>query len=109
MAFRGKRCATQPQRRLVPSTSLGSQYSSPHHTDGDYRPAPPGMEEYLVEHGQGSLTGYSSMPPMPPTLSQLGITSPGHVEQNYPYKRPISYYLDSETQNPAEIEMLTSR
>lgn len=63
------------------------------------------MEDYQVEHGQGSLVDYSSMPSMPLMLSQLGITSPGHVARNYPYTGAIPYYSDSETQNPAETQM----
>jgi hypothetical protein len=69
MAFRRKHYATRSLRRPIPTTSQGSQYSSPHHIDGDYRPVLSGMEEYQVEHGQGNLTGYSSMPSLLPTLS----------------------------------------
>jgi len=42
---------------------------------------------------------------MLPTLSQLGITSPSDVARCCPYTRPIKCASNSETQNPAEIQM----
>jgi hypothetical protein len=60
---------------LVPFTSQGSQYSVLDVADDDYRPVLPGGAGYQDEHGQGSLTGYSWMSSMLPTLSQLGFTS----------------------------------
>jgi len=85
VAYRGKHCATRPPRRLVSSTSQGSQYSSPQHTNGDYRSVLPEMMEYQLEHGRSSRGGSSSPLSLLSSQTQLGITSLGHVARNCPY------------------------
>jgi hypothetical protein len=53
----------------------------PHHPNAAYRPLLPSTVGMTTsDHGQTNTAGYSSFPySVPLTLSQMGITSPGHV------------------------------
>jgi len=92
-----------------------------HHPDAAYRPLLPGTVGMTTsDHEQTSTAGYSCSPySMPPTFSQMGITSPGHVTRwwvrevhntirphwanmgyyPYPFTGPTPCGSDSETQD----------
>jgi hypothetical protein len=80
-------CAHWAPRLPVPSTTTsiaqGSLYTAPwpHHPDRAYRPFLSGTAGMAMSnHGQTGSAGYSCSPySVPPTFSQLGITSLGHV------------------------------
>jgi hypothetical protein len=117
-------CAHRAPRLPVPSTTTsttqGSLYTAPwpHHPDGTYRPFLPGMA--MSDYRQTDSAGYFCSPySAPPTFSQLGITSPGHVTRwwvqeghdrisplwanmsytMYPWSGPTPCGSDSETQD----------
>jgi hypothetical protein len=119
-------CAHRAPRLPVPPTTMSTYpaplYTAawPHHPDAAYRPLLPdtaGMT--MSHHGQTSTAGYSSPYSVPPTLSQMGITSPGHVARwcapegydgmtppwphmmysSHPYTPPTPCGSDSETQD----------
>jgi hypothetical protein len=91
----------------------------PLHPDATYRPLLLGMVGVTTsDHRQTSTAGYScSSYSVPPTFSQMGITSPGHVTRwwvreghdaisphwanmgyyPYPFTGPMSCGPDSET------------
>jgi hypothetical protein len=80
MEQRPPSCAHKAPCMLVPSTST----FAPHHTEGAYRPLLPGTAWFQAESGHGGFVGYSSLPSsMLLMLSQLGITSPGHVARHW--------------------------
>jgi hypothetical protein len=119
-------CAHRAPRLPVPSmttpTAPAPPYTAawPHHPDATYRPLMPGTVGVTTsDHGQTSTAGYFSSPySVPPTFSQMGITSPGHVTQwwareghdwmrthgympyfPYTYTRPAPCGSESETQD----------
>jgi hypothetical protein len=133
-------CAHRALRLPVPPTTtptaLAPLYTAtwPHLPDAAYRPLLPGTVGVITsDHGQTSATGYSCSPySVPPTFSQIGITSPGHVTRwwvreghdasiphwansvyyPYPFIGPTPCGPDSETQDdrfplsqPREIQM----
>jgi hypothetical protein len=120
-------CAHRAPRPPVPPTTTSIAQAPlytvpwPYQPDGVYRPLLPGMAGMtIVDHGQTNSVGYSCSPySVPPTLSQMGITSAGHVTRwwvpegydgmnphhaympyfLYLYTRPTPCGSDSETQN----------
>jgi hypothetical protein len=103
----------------------------PHHPDAVYRPLPPGTAGMSrSDPGQTSAAGYSPSPYS--TFSQLGITSPSHIDRwwerechdpsrfplyyPYPLTPPMPVNPDSETQDdrfplsqPGEMPMPAMR
>jgi hypothetical protein len=115
-------CAHRAPRLPVPCTTTSTPAMSaalhttpwPHHPDAVYRPLPPGTAGMSrSDPGQTSSAGYSPSPY--PTFSQLGITSPGHIDRwwarechdpsrfplyyPYPLTPPMPVNPDSETQD----------
>jgi hypothetical protein len=87
---------------VVSSTPSGSRDTTkPHRIDGDYPPTLPDMMECGLQHGSRDIfvdisQDYFRMPPMPLSLSQLGITSPGHLARYYPFTGPIPGATDTD-------------
>jgi hypothetical protein len=80
-------CAHRAPCLLVPSTTTSTAQASlhtaswPYHPDATCRPFLPGtVRMTMSDHGQTSSAGYYCSPySLPPTFSQMWITSPGHV------------------------------
>jgi hypothetical protein len=111
---------TTPGHPMTTPTAPALLYTGawPHHPGGSYRPLMPGTVGATTSaHGQTSGDGYTPYS-LPPTFSQMGITSPGHVDRwyvrdghaltshlynvgyyQYPFTRPRLCGSDSETQD----------
>jgi hypothetical protein len=80
-------CVHRAPRLPVPSTTTPTAPAPPniaawpHHPDATYTSLMPGTVGVTTsDHRQTSTAGYFSSPySVPPTFSQMGITSPGHV------------------------------
>jgi len=118
------RAPCPPVPSTTTSTAQGSLYMVPwpHHPDCAYRPLLLGTAGVaMADHRQTGSAGYSCSPySEPPSFSQLGISSPGHVTRwwvqkghdeigqhswahmpytPYPWSGPAPCGSDSETQD----------